>query len=54
MSAAAETLGISQDELSQALRDAGGPPPDLKKAAEALGITEEELKEALPERRRRR
>ena len=49
-SEAAETLGITEEELHAALRASGGPPPDLAKAAESLGITEDELKAALPER----
>lgn len=48
-SAAAETLGISEEDLHAALRASGGPPPNLAKAAETLGITEEALKAALPE-----
>ena len=42
---AAEKLGVSQEELLEAL---GGPPPDFAAAAEKLGITEEALMEVMP------
>ncbi len=42
--AAAETLGVTEQELMDAL---GGPPPDFEAAAETLGITVAELQEAL-------
>lgn len=48
LSSVAEQLGVSEDELRDAL---GDPPPNLTEAAEKLGITEEELIEALPPRR---
>ncbi len=51
---AAETLGISTDELFQAMQNAGGPRADLTEVAQALGISEAELKAALPERPKRR
>ncbi|MBT5332345.1 MAG: hypothetical protein HOL48_11265 [Porticoccaceae bacterium] len=44
-SEAAKTLGITEDELIDAL---GGPPPNFSDAAEKLGISEEELLEVLP------
>ena len=44
-SAAAESLGITEDELRSAL---GGPPPNFSEAAVKLGITEEKLAEVLP------
>lgn len=44
-SEAAETLGITEDELIDAL---GEPPPNFAEAAEKLGISEEELLQALP------
>lgn len=44
-SSAAESLGVSEDELIDAL---GGPPPNFSEAAEKLGISEEKLMEALP------
>jgi|GEM_PF-1349409 len=44
LAAAAEKLGITEDELTDAL---GDPPPDLDAAAEALGISKEDLVNAL-------
>lgn len=44
-SAAAESLGITEDELRSAL---GGPPPNFSEAAKKLGISEEKLAETLP------
>lgn len=44
-SAAAETLGITEDELRDAL---GGPPPNFAEAAKKLGISEEKLTEVIP------
>ena len=44
--AAATTLGISEDDLLNAL---GTPPPDFEAAAATLGVTEEALMEALGE-----
>ena len=40
LTAAAQALGISNEELQNAL---GGPPPDVAAAAEALGMTENDL-----------
>ena len=40
LTAAAQALGISNEELQNAL---GGPPPDVAAAAEALGMTEDDL-----------
>ncbi len=44
LAAAAEALGVSEQELMDAL---GGPPPDFAAAAEALGISEEEIQAAM-------
>lgn len=44
--AVAETLGIQEAELLQALGDAR--PPNFAQAAEALGISEEDLRAAMP------
>ncbi len=44
LAAAAETLGVSEQELQDAL---GGPPPDFAAAAETLGISEEEIQAAM-------
>lgn len=44
LSAAAATLGITEQELMDAL---GTPPPDFEAAAETLGITVEELQAAM-------
>jgi hypothetical protein len=44
VAAAAEILGVTEQELTDAL---GDPPPDLEAAAEALGITVEELETAI-------
>ncbi len=44
-SSAAESLGVTEDELIDAL---GGPPPNFAEAAEKLGITEEQLMEVIP------
>ena len=48
LSAAAATLGVSEDALAQAIRNSGGPPPDMEKVASALGVSVEELKNAMP------
>lgn len=45
--AAAEMLGITEEELMAALGDVGQARPNFAAAAEILGITEEELMEAL-------
>lgn len=42
--AAAEKLGVSEDELMRAL---GAPPPDFEKAADALGVTIDALQKAM-------
>lgn len=47
LAAAAELLGITEEELKNALGEPGQGPPDLEAAAELLGITVEELAEAL-------
>ena len=44
MKQAAERLGVTRDELREAL---GGPPPDISLGAKTLGITEEDLMAAL-------
>ncbi|MEO9653422.1 YHYH protein [Marinomonas sp.] len=46
---AAQTLGVSVDELFQALNDAGGPNADIGQVAKVLGISEEALTAALPQ-----
>lgn len=46
---AAETLGVSESELRDAL---GGPPPDFDGAAEQLGVSVETLLDALGETNR--
>lgn len=48
----AETLGVDEDALTQALEDAGGPNADLNAVAEQLGISVEDLQDALPGPRR--
>ena len=48
LSAAAATLGVSESALEQAIRNAGGPPPDMEKVASALGVSVEDLKSAMP------
>lgn len=45
---AAEKLGVEKDALAQALRDAGGPPPNFEKVAKAIGVSVEDLEAALP------
>jgi transcriptional regulator with XRE-family HTH domain len=46
---AAATLGVTVEELIEALGPPGNSSPDsLKKAAEALGVTQEELMAVLP------
>jgi hypothetical protein len=44
MKQAAERLGVTRDELREAL---GSPPPDISMGAKRLGITEEDLMAAL-------
>ena len=44
IAAAAKKLGVSEDELKQAL---GAPPPNFEKAADKLGISAEQLQKAL-------
>jgi hypothetical protein len=45
---AAQTLGLSVEELMQVLDAAGGPQLDFAQAATALGVTEETLRAVLP------
>lgn len=45
---AAEALGVTPDELMQALGDPRSGPPDVAAAAKMLGLTEEALRAALP------
>ncbi len=52
LSEAAEKLGVTEDALRQALRNAGGPPRDFEKVADELGVSVEDLKAALPRRPR--
>tara|TARA_R110002096_G_scaffold218059_1_gene406194 strand:- start:501 stop:1070 length:570 start_codon:yes stop_codon:yes gene_type:complete len=47
-SQAAEALGVTSDDLMQALGDPRSGPPDLAAAAKTLGVTEEALRAALP------
>lgn len=47
-SQAAEALGVTPDDLMQALGDPRSGPPDLAAAAKTLGVTEEALRAALP------
>lgn len=47
MATAATELGITEEELTDALVTGPGEPPDLDAAAETLGITVEELEAAL-------
>jgi hypothetical protein len=45
---AADNLGVSEQDLMQAIQDAGGRQLDIAKAAEALGVTQDDLRAALP------
>lgn len=47
LSAAAETLGVDEEDLRLALGDPEEGPPDLAAAATELGVTEEALRDAL-------
>lgn len=47
LAAAAEILGVDEEDLSAALGDPQEGPPDLAAAASELGVTEEALREAL-------
>jgi len=47
LTAAAAALGITEEQLSEALGSGEDGPADLESAAAALGITLEELQEAL-------
>jgi len=47
LAAAAETLGIAEDALKDALGDPQAGPPNFAEAAETLGISEDALIEAL-------
>ncbi len=47
---AAKKLGVSEDALTQAMKDAGGPRANLAEVAKTLNVSEEALKEALPAR----
>ena len=51
MAAVAAQLGVSEEALITAMRNAGGPPPDFNKVAAELGISSEALRAALPGRR---
>ena len=48
LSAEAATLGVSESALEQAIRNSGGPPPDMEKIANALGVSVDDLKNAMP------
>lgn len=43
-------LGVDETALMNALRDAGGPPPDLAAVAETLGTSEDILRAVMPAR----
>lgn len=45
---AADELGVSVEDLHQAIRQAGGRPPNFAAVAETLGVGEKELRSALP------
>lgn len=47
LAAAAKALGVTEEELRNALGDPQQGPPDLAAAAEQLGLTVEELEEVL-------
>jgi hypothetical protein len=47
LAAAAEKLGVTEEQLSEALGDLEQGFPDLAAAAEKLGVSEESLREAL-------
>ncbi|MBP1928983.1 hypothetical protein J2741_001530 [Methanolinea mesophila] len=47
LAAAAETLGVTEEELSAALGDTSQGPGDIAAAAQVLGVTEQELQAAL-------
>ena len=53
LSGAAATLGVSEADLRQAMRDSGRPP-NLAAAAASLGVSEADLKAALWTCRQRR
>lgn len=46
---AAAALGVSEEDLVQAVSDAGGRNLDIEKADAALGVTADELRAVLPE-----
>jgi len=50
---AAETLGVSSEDLFTAMREAGGRNADMAVVAQKLGVSEEALRAALPARRGR-
>ena len=45
--AVAASLGVTEEQLREALGDSVASPPDLASAAATLGVTEEALREAL-------
>ena len=45
---AATKLGVSETDLQNAMRGAGGPRADLAEVAKTLGVTEDALRDALP------
>ena len=47
LATAAEKLGVTEQQLSEALGDLSQGPMDLASAAEKLGVSEESLREAL-------
>ncbi len=54
LSDAATKLGVTEEALEKAMKDSGGPPPNLAKVAETLGVSEADLKAALPAPPKRR
>ena len=48
MDKAAQTLGVTEQELMQALRSSGTGRPDLEKTAATLGVSVQQLRSALP------
>jgi hypothetical protein len=47
LAAAATALGVTEEELTEALGDNTGGPPDIQAMAEKLSVTEEALREVL-------
>ncbi|WP_371154656.1 YHYH protein [Jannaschia sp. 2305UL9-9] len=47
LAAAASILGVSEQALAGAIKDAGGPPPDLEAVATLLDLSIEDVRDAL-------